>query len=104
VTFAYAAYVHGPDFPITSSFELEALRRLGANYGPNTLGGQYWRLITSLFLHSGFWHFLINLLFLWRLGILLDRILGWQKNGCNLPPDWRFRLNGEYLLASHIDQ
>jgi membrane associated rhomboid family serine protease len=79
VTLAYAAYVHGPEYPITASFELEALRRLGANYGPYTLDGQYWRVITSLFLHSGFWHFLINTLFLWRLGILLDRIVGWPK-------------------------
>jgi membrane associated rhomboid family serine protease/Tfp pilus assembly protein PilF len=79
VTLAYAAYMHGPDYPIADSFELEGLRRLGANYGPYTLDGQYWRVITSLFLHSGFWHFLINMLFLWRLGVLLDGIVGWQR-------------------------
>jgi membrane associated rhomboid family serine protease len=100
VTLAYAAYMHGPDYPIADSFELEGLRRLGANYGPYTLDGQYWRVITSLFLHSGFWHFLINMLFLWRLGVLHCRL---AKNGRNLSYDRRFCLNSDYLLASHFD-
>ncbi|MGC2696071.1 MAG: rhomboid family intramembrane serine protease [Candidatus Angelobacter sp.] len=75
----YGAYSNGANTPIVASFNLEALRTLGANYGPDTLGGQYWRLITSLFLHSGIWHFSINMFFLWYLVILLDRIVGWPR-------------------------
>ena len=37
---------------------IEQLFILGANYGPATLGGQWWRLLTSTFIHGGIIHHL----------------------------------------------
>jgi rhomboid protease GluP len=50
--------------------------RWGADYGPYTLGGQYWRLITSMFVHFGIIHIFGNMWCLWSLGRLAERLLG----------------------------
>jgi rhomboid protease GluP len=50
--------------------------RWGADYGPSTLNGQYWRLITSMFLHFGIIHIAGNMWCLWSLGQLAERLLG----------------------------
>jgi membrane associated rhomboid family serine protease/Flp pilus assembly protein TadD len=50
--------------------------RLGANYGPQTMSGQWWRLFTSMFLHFGFLHLFMNMLILWSLGSLAERLMG----------------------------
>ncbi|HEY2114294.1 MAG TPA: rhomboid family intramembrane serine protease [Candidatus Angelobacter sp.] len=48
----------------------------GADYGPYTLGGQYWRLITAMFLHFGIIHLAGNMWCLWSLGQLAEKMLG----------------------------
>ena len=48
----------------------------GADYGPNTVGGQYWRLITSAFVHFGIIHIAVNMWCLWSLGRLHEKLLG----------------------------
>lgn len=48
----------------------------GADYGPYTLSGQYWRLITSMFVHFGIIHIFGNMWCLWSLGRLAERLLG----------------------------
>jgi membrane associated rhomboid family serine protease len=49
----------------------------GALYGPAIAdGGEYWRLVTGGFLHSGFLHILFNMYLLWILGQMLEPALG----------------------------
>jgi membrane associated rhomboid family serine protease/Flp pilus assembly protein TadD len=50
--------------------------RLGADYGPLTVSGQWWRLFTSMFLHFGFFHLALNMLCLFSLGTLAERVMG----------------------------
>jgi rhomboid protease GluP len=52
------------------------LDELGANYGPLTITGQWWRLVTYMFLHSGFIHIAFNMWCLWDLGALCESLYG----------------------------
>ncbi|SRR5713101_6781310 len=72
-----------PLFPQTSQ-----LVRWGANLGVLTLHGQYWRLITHAFLHFGIFHLAANMVCLWWIGRLAERIFG------------GFVLTGIYLLTA----
>ena len=45
-------------------------------YGPAVDDGDYWRLITSGFLHAGPIHILFNMYLLWILGNMLEPVLG----------------------------
>jgi membrane associated rhomboid family serine protease/Flp pilus assembly protein TadD len=56
--------------------QTDQVLRWGADYGPYTLSGQYWRLVTSMFLHFGIIHILGNMWCLWSLGQLAERLLG----------------------------
>ena len=57
-------------------FPAQLLAEMGANFGPWTTDGQWWRLWSSLFLHGGLLHLLFNLLVLANIGILLEPWLG----------------------------
>ncbi|MFL6196880.1 MAG: rhomboid family intramembrane serine protease [Thermoanaerobaculia bacterium] len=49
----------------------------GANYGPAVWGGgEYWRLVTSMFLHGGFVHLALNAWALYQLGSLFEIWMG----------------------------
>ena len=50
--------------------------RWGANFGPLTMNGQWWRLITAMFVHIGLAHLLINMWCLYELGALTEHIYG----------------------------
>jgi rhomboid protease GluP len=54
----------------------QQLWRWGADLGPLTLGGQWWRVITNVFVHVGLWHVAVNMWALWSLGMLAERIFG----------------------------
>ena len=48
----------------------------GANFGPATQDGEWWRLGTALFLHFGIIHLSLNLWALWDGGQLVERMYG----------------------------
>ena len=52
----------------------DALIAWGSNAGPWTLSGQWWRLITSVFIHAGPLHVGLNMWVLWGLGRTTERI------------------------------
>jgi membrane associated rhomboid family serine protease len=72
---------------LAADFDPYLRLKWGADYGPLTLTGQFWRLITVMFVHSNFWHLAVNMLFLWRFGKPLDRLLA------------RTQMLGLYLLT-----
>jgi len=61
------------------SFKGQDLLNWGANYGPLTKSGEWWRLLTSTFLHGGLMHVLANMYGLLFVGIFLEPWLGKSK-------------------------
>ena len=49
---------------------------LGSNFGPYTTDGEWWRLLTSLFLHFGLLHLAFNMWALAATGPLVERLYG----------------------------
>jgi rhomboid protease GluP len=48
----------------------------GANFGPATQDGEWWRLGSAMFLHFGVLHLVLNLWSLWDAGQLAERMYG----------------------------
>lgn len=48
----------------------------GADFGPLTLNGQWWRLATSMFVHFGIIHIGLNMWCLWNLGRSAEILMG----------------------------
>src|SRR6059058_1207662 len=48
----------------------------GADFGPLTLNGQWWRLATCMFVHFGIVHIGLNMWCLWNLGRAAETLIG----------------------------
>ncbi len=48
----------------------------GANFGPMTASGQWWRLLTACFLHFGIIHLGMNMFILFQVGIFTEKLFG----------------------------
>lgn len=60
-------------------FSGQQLVSWGGNFGPLTVGGEYWRLVTTGFVHANLLHIGFNMWCLWSLGQLSERLFGrWQ--------------------------
>jgi membrane associated rhomboid family serine protease len=57
-------------------FHPSILMSWGADYAPRTFNGEWWRTITSMFVHSGLGHLAANLCFLLLIAALVERLLG----------------------------
>ncbi len=62
----------GPSFDFTGP----VMDHFGANFGPYTLTGEWWRLLTYMFLHGGLMHIAFNMWCLWDLGALCESLYG----------------------------
>jgi len=51
---------------------LETLTAWGANTGPSTFTGEWWRLLTCAFLHVGIGHLAFNMLCLFGVGMVTE--------------------------------
>ncbi|KAF2517908.1 rhomboid family intramembrane serine protease [Flavobacterium foetidum] len=58
------------------SFKGYDLLDWGGNFRPATINGQWWRLLTNIFLHGGFIHLLSNMFGLLFVGIFIEPVLG----------------------------
>lgn len=61
------------------SFGGEDLLRWGANFRPYTTSGEWWRLLTSVFLHGGIMHLAANMTGLLFAGLFLEPLLGTKR-------------------------
>jgi rhomboid protease GluP len=61
------------------STNTEVLVRMGAKVNPLIASGEYWRLLSAMFLHIGIMHLAFNGYALVAIGTELERILGWQR-------------------------
>ncbi len=57
-------------------FPIRELVVWGANVGALTFQGEWWRLITNVFLHGGLIHIAFNMWCLWNLGALCESLYG----------------------------
>lgn len=55
---------------------VENLLLWGANFRPFTLNNEWWRLLTSTFIHIGLFHIAFNMWCLWSLGKMAERMFG----------------------------
>lgn len=68
-------YLKGVGHPIAA----QILSRMGAVSAPDLLRGEWWRLLSTCFVHAGLLHVLVNMLMLAALGSVSERLWGWKR-------------------------
>ncbi|MCM3396764.1 MULTISPECIES: rhomboid family intramembrane serine protease [Oceanobacillus] len=58
------------------STSINTLIEMGAKYNPSIIEGEWWRIASSMFLHIGYLHLLMNMLAIYYLGTATERIFG----------------------------
>jgi rhomboid protease GluP len=66
----------GWNSPFDAILRADQLVEWGSNVGRLTLHGEWWRVVTSLFLHGSLLHLLFNMIALWQVGQLVERLFG----------------------------
>jgi rhomboid protease GluP len=56
--------------------DAETLLAWGASYAPRTTNGEWWRLVSSIFLHAGLVHLIVCMAGLAQVGFLVERMTG----------------------------
>ncbi|HEY9788001.1 MAG TPA: rhomboid family intramembrane serine protease [Candidatus Obscuribacterales bacterium] len=75
----FAAMVVFSGWSTLSAPSSQTLINWGANYGSRTMGGEYWRTITSAFVHIGILHLFMNMWVLTSVGPIVERLYGPSK-------------------------
>ncbi|MBN2369308.1 MAG: rhomboid family intramembrane serine protease, partial [Vicinamibacteria bacterium] len=60
----------------------KALFEMGALYSPAVIGGQWWRLVTYMFLHIGVIHLVFNTMVLLNISTFLEEEIGSSRYFC----------------------
>lgn len=77
VLLSISVLMFGVEILAGGSTNSRVLFDLGARFAPAlTLGNQWWRLLTPIFLHVGFMHLFVNMATLWYLGRITEQALG----------------------------
>lgn len=74
IVFFFAMYIFG-----NGSNDIDTLIQFGAHYAPLIFNGEYWRLLTSAFLHIGVLHLALNMYALYIIGSQLEGFFGRGK-------------------------
>jgi membrane associated rhomboid family serine protease len=69
----------GTRFKFSNDYVLWGEGRPGL--APGVVGGEYWRIVTGAFLHSGLIHLLFNSYFIYTFGRYLEQGIGWLRTG-----------------------
>jgi membrane associated rhomboid family serine protease len=76
VAVALGGFLSGASATGGGSLGASSLVTDGSLYAAAVKDGDYWRLVTSGFLHAGFLHLLFNMYVLWFLGTMLEPAIG----------------------------
>jgi membrane associated rhomboid family serine protease len=76
IVFIVTAVFGGMLFGATAIGHPDTLVAWGASAGTRTTNGEWWRLVTSAFVHDGMLHFVIDVAILIQLGLILERLVG----------------------------
>src|SRR5438477_1132994 len=77
IVFGYMLYKGGLDALLAP--KTETVLQVGANFGPLTAGGDYWRILTCMFVHIGILHIGMNMWVLSDVGKVVELLFGPSK-------------------------